>query len=190
MILFLTLFAFTHCSKEIKGIDSTKSEVNGIYSNKISAESLMNFTNDSIMNYEMTGVNIFIEKDISFSTRSSNGYPSEFKLTLKAELTNKERVETTLLYRFDDEGNAAIIHFDGEHIFATILINSEGELVRIDLPDDTLSTRSLKSWYQCVNKKYQENKEKIQADMLNDIACTFFAVPCVILNAASSIDKC
>lgn len=126
----------------------------------------------------------------SFSTRSAVNDVSEIQLILKTELANNEAIETILLYKFEDNGNIMITHYLEDHVFATLYLNSDGEIFKIDLPNEGISTRSIKSWYKCVNDKYQENKRIIESDMLNDITCTVLAVPCAILNAASAMKNC
>lgn len=192
--LFIYLFLISsliYCSSEdanrinIYDIKTSNVEDEAV----ISKDSFISQINTSILNYENTGVNFYIETDKSLTRSALNG-EYEAQLILKTELTNKEIVETMLLYKFVDDENIVITHFVEDVVFATLFLNSNGQILGIDLSDEQLGTRSVKSWYNCVNGEYQKIKQRIEDDMLNDIVCTLLSVPCAIMNAASAIGKC
>ncbi len=159
--LFLTL-SFTNCSNEdTENINIQDYETTSIKNDSpISKDSLMSQVKKSILNYEGTGVNFYIETDKSFLTRSTLNGLSETQLILKTELTNNEIIETKLLYKFEDNGNIVITHFAEDIVFATLYLNSKGQIFEIDLSDVGQNTRSIKTWYNCVNTEYQKIKQK------------------------------
>ena len=185
------ILSLIYCSSE----DANRINIQDIKASNVEDEtviskySFISQINTSILNYENTGVNFYIETD-KLLTRSALNGEYEAQLILKTELTNKEIVEIMLLYKFVDDENIVITHFVEDIVFATLFLNSNGQILGIDLSDEELGTRSAKSWYNCVNGEYQKIKKRIEEDMLNDIVCTLFSVPCAIMNAASAIGKC
>ena len=47
-------------------------------------------------------------------------------------------------------------HIDEDYILGIFYFDQNQKLYQIDLPNNSSVTRSLKSWYACVNKQYKE----------------------------------
>ncbi|GEM_PF-1759739 len=170
----------------------------GIEINNLSKEYLKNkndvekINNEFIQNFENSSVNFIINQEPVYSSRSSESNAYDYKLNVKSQYTNGQEIQTSLKYKFNEDGSFNVTHCDGEYIFAVLSYDKAQKLKNIQLGENTrsISTRAQKSWYKCVNDHYKEYMRKVGDDWVNDLTCTAFAVPCRALAALASIEHC
>lgn len=153
---------------------------------------LLSFSKDSIPNYEDSGINFYIYKDETFSTRTINSDYSEFQFILLSETPTHEVIETKIVYNITENGDLKMTHLDGDYILGIFYFDQNQKLYQIELPYNSSVTRSLKSWYACVNKQYKEYRDKIAQDAANDITCRIMDIvgACTVMNGVMAGIKC
>lgn len=153
---------------------------------------LLSFSKDSITNYEDSGINFCIYKDETFSTREIDSDYSEFQFILLSETPTHEVIKTKIMYNITENGDLKMTHIDGDYILGIFYFDQNQKLYQIELPDNNSMTRSLKSWYACVNKQYKEYRDKIAQDAANDVTCKIMDIvgACTVMNGVMAGIKC
>jgi hypothetical protein len=140
---------------------------------------LLSFSKDSIPNYEDSGINFYIILNFSLSYYLS-------------ETPTHEVIETKIVYNITENGDLKMTHLDGDYILGIFYFDQNQKLYQIELPYNSSVTRSLKSWYACVNKQYKEYRDKIAQDAANDITCRIMDIvgACTVMNGVMAGIKC
>ncbi len=106
-------------------------------------------------------------------------------------------IETKIVYNITENGDLKMTHLDGDYILGIFYFDQNQKLYQIELPYNSSVTRSLKSWYACVNKQYvnkqyKEYRDKIAQDAANDITCRIMDIvgACTVMNGVMAGIKC
>lgn len=165
-----------------------------------SSDQLMNNTNEEeiidknlpvvretmeIADFEGTGVNFVVTPHLGTKTNNDK-YIYELEAVYP---TLKESIKTTLTQTFNEDGSYSITHSHGEYQFATLYYTADEQLIDIKLIQSG-GTKSLSSWYGCVNKRYNELMDLIEHDVANSLVCTFTFGMCNVLSAMAGVEHC
>ncbi|GHV15866.1 hypothetical protein FACS1894169_08480 [Bacteroidia bacterium] len=137
-----------------------------------------------VTNFEGTGVDFTLTPEIG---KKSNNDEYVYKLETVYP-SSKESIQTNLIQKFNEDGSYTITHSDGSYTLATLYYNVDKQLINIEF--DGKQTKSLASWYGCVNRRYQELKRMIDGDIGNEFACMIMIFGCQVLSAMSAVEHC